>query len=258
MRTIRNFWARCLKCLRGTSGIATSLMEATATVSVGAVLAGVAIGSAIDAINDSKVQASIADLQAIGQGVVTFYKDNFFFPGFRRSLETSPTDEIFDVLVSENGTYPREAAGTNWNLSTRALPWTDNIHFGEQPLPSHDSIENQLVENTIQNDVNNRFKLRGSYVGDPARGWSGPYVASLPKTDSWGNKYLINIRELHVRHLTDPAFNSIHQNFQSESGVVKTAAFVISAGPNRLLETPSEQSGDAFKAFGDDILFRIK
>lgn len=252
-------WNRCLKYLTGASGIATSLMEATATVSVGAVLAGVAIGSAIDAINNSKVEAAKADLQAIGQGLATFYKDNYFFPGFRRGGEISPTDEIFDILVSENGNYPKETPGTNWTIiANAAAPWVDNIHFGLQPLPNHESIENLLVENMIQSDINNRFKIRGAYLGDPGRGWSGPYVTALPKTDPWGNKYLINIRELHVRHLSDPLFASIHQNFLAEGGMIKTAAFVLSAGANSLIETPSEQSGDGFRAFGDDIIFRIK
>ena len=62
--------------LRDSKGVATSLIEATATVAVGAVLAGVAVGGAIDAINNSKVQAAIGDVSAIGQGVITFYKDN--------------------------------------------------------------------------------------------------------------------------------------------------------------------------------------
>jgi hypothetical protein len=252
------FWKKCLKSIAGKQGIATSLMEATATVSVGAVLAGVAIGSAVDAINDSKVQAAIADLQAVGQGVVTFYKDNFLFPGYRRGDQTSPTDLIFEVLVSENGTYPKENPGLNWTITSTPTRWADEFHFGDQALPHHDTIENQLVENTIAGDVENRFKTRGGYVGDPGRGWAGPYVTALPKTDPWGNKYLVNIREAHVRHLSDEAFRDIHQNFQDEGGIVKTAVFVLSAGPNRTIETNSEQSGDAFRANGDDILFRIK
>jgi hypothetical protein len=252
------FWKRFLKCLVGSRGIATSLMEATATVSVGAVLAGVAIGSAIDAINDSKVQAAIADLQAIGQGITTFYKDTFLFPGFRMSEQTSPTSDIFDVLVSENGTYPKENAGMNWTITATPTQWNDEFHFGEQPLPHHDSIENQLVENTIASDIANRFTIRGGYRGDPARGWSGPYVNSLPKTDPWGNKYLVNIREAHVKHLSDPAFDSMHENFTTEGNIVKTAVFVLSAGPNRTIETNSEQSADGFRPNGDDIIFRIK
>ena len=248
----------CVKVLTAASGIATSLMEATATVSVGAVLAGVAIGSAIDAINDSKVQAAVADLHALGQGTVTFYKDNFLFPGYRRGTENSPTDEIYELLVSENGTYPREVPGTNWTIVATPSQWADNRHFGEQPLGHHDTIENHLVENTIGSDIANRFITRGGYLGDPSRGWAGPYVTSLPKTDPWGNKYLINIREAHVRHLSDPAFQTIHQNFQSEGAIVKTAVFVISAGPNRQLDTNSEQSADGFAPLGDDIIFRIK
>src|SRR5437667_2975320 len=66
--------------LQDSKGVATSLIEATATVAVGAVLAGVAVGGAIDAINNSKVQAAIGDVQAIGTGVISFYKDNAFFP----------------------------------------------------------------------------------------------------------------------------------------------------------------------------------
>src|SRR5919109_430704 len=63
-RTIANW-------LQDSKGVATSLIEATATVAVGAVLAGVAVGSSIDAINNSKIQAAIADVSAIGQGVIT-------------------------------------------------------------------------------------------------------------------------------------------------------------------------------------------
>ena len=177
------FWTRVWKSLTGSRGIATSLMEATATISVGAVLAGVAIGSAIDAINDSKVQAAVADLQAIAQGITTFYKDSYLFPGYKRALETSPTSDIFEVLVSENGTYPKETPGMNWTITATPTQWNDDIHFGQQALPHHDTIENQLVENTIAGDLANRYTIRGGYRGDPARGWSGPYVSALPKTD---------------------------------------------------------------------------
>src|SRR5205823_9966851 len=96
--------------IKDAKGVATSLIEATATVAVGAVLAGVAVGGAIDAINDSKIQAAIGDVSSIGQGVITFYKDNSFFPLFKEGQKTGADDSFYEVLVSENGTYPSESA----------------------------------------------------------------------------------------------------------------------------------------------------
>src|SRR5207245_9755125 len=93
-RTIANW-------IRDSKGVATSLIEATATVAVGAVLAGVAIGGAIDAINDSKIQAAIGDVGSIGQGVITFYKDNAFFPLFQDGSKTGSRAALFEELVSE-------------------------------------------------------------------------------------------------------------------------------------------------------------
>ena len=92
--------------LRNERGVATSLIEATATIAVGAVLASVAVGSALDAINDSKIQAASADVTSIGQGVITFYKDNTFFPLFKDGSRTGAGDPFFDDLVSESGNYP--------------------------------------------------------------------------------------------------------------------------------------------------------
>src|SRR6266566_820658 len=97
-----------VKWFRDSRGVATSLIEATATVAVGAVLAGVAVGGAIDAINDSKVQAAIGDVSSIGQGVITFYKDNSFFPLFVAGEKTGAGDDFYGFLVSENGTYPTD------------------------------------------------------------------------------------------------------------------------------------------------------
>src|SRR6266550_589658 len=91
-----------LRLMKDARGVATSLIEATATVAVGAVLAGVAVGGAIDAINDSKIQAAIGDVSSIGQGVITFYKDNAFFPLYKAGNKTGSGDDFFDDLVSEN------------------------------------------------------------------------------------------------------------------------------------------------------------
>ena len=78
--------------------------------------------------------------------------------------------------------------------------------------------------------------MRGAYSGNPSRGWAGPYIPVLPKTDPWGNKYIVNIRDLPTGR----------------------AVLVLSAGPNRTIETSSGQQGDSVAVSGDDIVFRVK
>ncbi len=252
-------------------GVATSLIEATATVAVGAVLAGVAVGGAIDAINDSKVQAAIGDVSSIGQGVITFYKDNAFFPLYHNGQLTGSGDGFYDDLVSENGTYPTDTTRnpatlvSQWNIPSAGNAWSGIAgFFGHTPnTPKHDTIEGHLIRNQIgglsATGTGTYYPLRGFYAGDPQRGWAGPYISSLPKTDPWGNKYIINVRELHAGHLLDPAYDSTHERaVNDQMPMPKMAVIVLSAGPNRTIETPAEQQFDTFMAMGDDIVFRIK
>jgi type II secretory pathway pseudopilin PulG len=260
MKTMKTMFGNMIRDARG---VATSLIEATATVAVGAVLAGVAVGGAIDAINDSKIQAAIGDVSSIGQGVITFYKDNSFFPLYLAGNSTGSGDDYFGYLVSENGTYPTDTSiGTHWGVTTD--PWTGEADFfGHKPDyidRGHDTIEGHLIRNELGAagvpGGGSSYPVRGSYSGDPQRGWAGPYVAVLPKTDPWGNKYMINVRELHAGHLLDPAFAGDHGI--DVGSLPKMAVVVISAGPNRNIETSAEQSYDVFQAEGDDIVFRIK
>ncbi|HYR84418.1 MAG TPA: hypothetical protein VE422_10105 [Terriglobia bacterium] len=260
-----SYFTPIMKWIKDAKGVATSLVEATATIAVGAVLAGVAVSGAIDAINDSKIQAAIGDVGSIGQGVVTFYKDNAFFPLFKDGTKTGSGDAFFDDLVSENGTYPTDSTATivaggtsDWNVLATTISWGLPGFFGHRPdYVRHDTIEGHLIKNQLGGPGSTRFyPLRGSYLGDPQRGWAGPYIGSLPKTDPWGNKYLVNIRELHVGHLLNTTFHPV--TVPGPGNLPKVAVIVLSAGPNRTIETSAEQQFDQFRAFGDDIVFRIK
>ena len=253
MKTIKEF----VKLVKGSKGVATSLIEATATIAVGAVLAGVAVGGAIDAINDSKIQAAIGDVSSIGQGVITFYKDSSFFPLFKSGDETGAGDPFFHVLVSENGTYPtvHPDLDTHWDVDADPAPWGAGNLFGhEVDYDDHDSLEGHLIRNELGGAASGQaYPLRGSYSGDPQRGWAGPYVAVLPKTDPWGNKYLVNVQELHSAHLI-----ASHATASEVGNLPKIAVIVLSAGANRMIETSAQQGYDSFSAGGDDIVFRIK
>jgi len=265
-------YKKIAKWIRDSRGVATSLIEATATVAVGAVLAGVAVGGAIDAINNSKVQAAIGDVQAIGTGVITFYKDNDFFPLYANGNRTGGGDDFYGFLVSDNGTYPTDSSvsqngGNGWQVNTDQNAWTLPGYFGIQPGygatsdgGGHDSIEDHLIRNTLGGPTSSiGYPLRGTYAGDPNRGWSGPYVTALPKTDPWGDKYIINVRNLQVGYLKNGGLTQTNCGGDPNKGALPAlAVVVISAGPNRNIETPVDQCYNSFVAAGDDIVFRIK
>src|SRR5207237_4525450 len=138
--------------------------------------------------------------------------------------------------------------------------WLAAGYFGEMPdyQPNgHASIEGHLVTNILGNPVpstmvaeGNFYPLRGSYIGDPQKGWGGPYVTALPKTDPWGDKYIVNVRNLHSGYLKTISGSS--------SRLPKFAVIVLSAGPNRNIETRVDQSFVSFSAGGDAVVFRIK
>jgi prepilin-type N-terminal cleavage/methylation domain-containing protein len=68
--------------------------------------------------------------------------------------------------------------------------------------------------------------------------WNGPYTGTISE-DPWGTKYMISAGAL------KPGSN--------------LTAFVVSAGPNRTVETPLNQPrGTAFTIGGDDIVYIIR
>src|SRR5437868_8284864 len=107
-----------IKTLKDARGVATSLMEAAATIAVGTVLAGVAISGGLDAIDHSKVEAAKSDAAVLGQAFMNFFKDNNVYPMFKDGLKTGPDDEFFSILASENGTYPSADPGDTWLIQT--------------------------------------------------------------------------------------------------------------------------------------------
>jgi type II secretory pathway pseudopilin PulG len=218
--------------------VATSLTQSTPTVQVGQILSGVAVGAGINAINDSKIQAAIADVNAIGQAIRTFQQGNAFYPLYRYGNRTAATDPSFLLLVSESGTYPTDSSpAAAWRLPAASMQWAvGGIAFGQRPDAAHDSLEGQLQTNVLGNDPSQRYPLRGAYAGAPGRGWAGPYVNGLPKTDPWGNKYVVNVRDLPTGRVV----------------------LVLSAGPNRIIETSPEQSSASVSILGDDIAFRVQ
>jgi prepilin-type N-terminal cleavage/methylation domain-containing protein len=88
------------------------------------------------------------------------------------------------------------------------------------------SLKSLMNENSLQFTTSGRA------------GWNGPYTGTLGE-DPWGSKYLITARAL------KPGSN--------------LTGFVLSAGPNRTIETALDQTrGTAFTIGGDDVVSVVR
>ena len=83
--------------------------------------------------------------------------------------------------------------------------------------------------------------------GGGVAGWNGPYVSTEFRPDPWGNRYVVSIGLIE----TSPGV-------VNELGQPKAAVWVLSAGPNRTIDTPYLQPVTAATVGGDDIAFRIQ
>lgn len=92
------------------------------------------------------------------------------------------------------------------------------------------TLDPQLVTNGV------------AYPITGVRAWFGPYLETL-KADPWGNKYYVTTKFLW------PTYRS--------PGSEK-AVYVISAGPNSMIDTNFEQAVTGLTAGGDDVVFRIR
>jgi prepilin-type N-terminal cleavage/methylation domain-containing protein len=92
-----------------------------------------------------------------------------------------------------------------------------------------DFIENQLVTNQPG------YKER---IGaPPSHGWNGPYLSDVLPPDPWGNKWFVNVE------------------FLDETGkpMEKHRVWILSAGPNEVIDTTYSQLQTTGQLGGDDI-----
>jgi hypothetical protein len=79
-------------------------------------------------------------------------------------------------------------------------------------------------------------------------GWNGPYFSSDIEADPWGHRYSVNV-----------ALIDLSPGAATASGQAKMAVWVISAGPNGIIETPFAASIlSSAQPGGDDIGTRIQ
>ncbi len=243
----------------GCSGVGSvSIIETAAVLAISGIVVGTGLSPIISTVDEANIRAAGEDAKVIAEGVLAFYKDNSIFPLFKDGDLTGPNADFFNNLVSTNGTYATDQTGT-WDIPASPTPYASGSSlFGHQVAATDDTIEGHLITNQINRTSTDggltftgtgEYAERGTIPGDAQRGWNGPYAVNLSLTDPWGNKFVVNVRKLHVKHFAE--INAIET-------LPDIAVMVLSGGPNRAIETSDSQASSVFNVQGDDILFRVK
>jgi prepilin-type N-terminal cleavage/methylation domain-containing protein len=120
----------------------------------------------------------------------------------------------FDVLVGAGEVPGGSGPGVE--------PWRASVRSGRAA-----SLDDHLVTNGPG------YSRRACELGSMfCRGWAGPYIEAGVGSDPWGFRYAVGVRHLAGRNGFD--------------------TFVISAGPNGIIETPFDVDGVTPR--GDDII----
>lgn len=198
-----------------------TLIELTVVLAVIVTLALVLTPSITNFINDSRVARTQTDTGTLAAALTQFYKDNGFFPQWSLASNGGPglTANKVDLLVSA-GNVPAAAAPNTWTTGTT------------------DAIADQLVSNAPA------YTMRSA---TSTFGWNGPYLSNTIGADAWNNRYAINVG------LIDGSLGT-----QTAAGATKSAVWVISAGPNGVLETAYTQPMTTATPGGDDIAVKVQ
>lgn len=222
-------------------GIATSLLEATLVLIIGAIISTVALGAALNHMDDAKLARAQADTEMIGIAIHSFTNDTGFAPAYKRGNLRGPQDDVFFVLQSD-GSDPIVDASLHWPMT----------NADDRDLLTNQLISNQPGYSGTGNFLGIAYPRMGQITWSRFKGWNGPYLGTTPKPDPWGDRYFVN-----VQLLTQQGLDAAHDTLTLGVGQ-RPAVFVISAGPNQRIDTRFDQTADGFTAAGDDIIFRIQ
>ena len=177
------------------------------------------------------VLAVIAILATLITPIITSYVDKAKFNKAQSDVRNISTALI--QFNTDTKTFPIFQSPTQY---PNGVTW--DVVAGEGLDPALGlGISGWITTNTgsLRTMLNENSLLLAT-VGGSA--WNGPYVGNIGE-DPWGTKYMITGGAL-----------------KPGSGLT---AFVVSAGPNRIVETPLLQArGTAFVVGGDDIVSIIR
>jgi len=167
---------------------------------------------------ESRRQQARQDVETITRALIRFYEDNAFFPLWDRA-PGAPGGTLRRVdVLAGPGTAPEAPAGSEWVAGITG------------------SLADELIANAPS------YRVRG---GPDEQGWSGPYLPEGFGTDPWNHRYVVNI-------------GLIPSGEPAVADTTKYAVWVLSAGPDGVIDTPYRQPLASAALAGDDIGARVQ
>jgi prepilin-type N-terminal cleavage/methylation domain-containing protein len=201
---------------------------------IAAILAALA-PAAFTYIRDAQITQAQNDANQIGRAIHTFMEHTALQPYKNGTTTATPKVSAKEAGVDFECLYGPGTMFTTTTDATTSDSWTSaspDVQCDSGTV--RDTLENHLITNTPGGSGTKNYVTTGKLA------WRGPYLPSVPP-DPWGNAFLVNIGK------GDP------------SASPKKAVFVISAGPDGILNTSSDAARNAVVTpSGDDIIARIQ
>jgi len=207
---------RLLRALVESKGV--SLYETTAVVAMTSIIAAVALPVAMDRIENAKESRVSRDATTIGSAMIKFFEDTGRWPG-EAEIRTPGSAACF----LQTGVPTTDPARGTLLPDTRNLGLIDGRDFLGRTC---DSV---TPTNTL--NINDYLVRKPSVVNYP--NWRGPYMEPVA-SDPWDRAYIVNVLPLIFSgEVEDPGPGRF-----ADTGGKLGFAWVLSVGPDRLLQTP--------------------
>lgn len=195
-----------------------SLVEIIVAVAAAVILASVLTPMAFNYIDDSRIARAYADSATIAASMSRFFQDTKKWPGQVEILE-GPSIRFLTVGDATATSLPTLAG----SIGITAATCVDGLS-GVQPGATTFAAATPNVVNTM--NITDLLQVPPPAADYP--NWNGPYLAADVEGDPWGTVYLINVIPLFCGETVTAA----------APGGALGFAWILSAGPNRTLQTP--------------------
>lgn len=222
-----------------------TLIEVSVILSVLAILSAFLVPAVSHFLQDASMLQAQNDVKVIASGLINFMNDTGQSPAMLGSCQPEFGNDSLIVVLAGPGRQPQTNQGrAPGKPRLRSSAAARRFH-----ALSSDSTAGWLderagaLEDFLQWNAC-ELPLKRAGIGF---GWNGPYINNQLGPDPWGNRYLVNV-----------GFLDTQAGAGDAEGEARGAVFVLSAGPNQIIETPFSQPVSDALVYGDDIVARIR